>query len=66
MIELKMMLQEAIEEVKRQEPTDVDWSPDVFSGMDYRCALAIATILNAVVKGELRAEEKQDPYWTTY
>jgi hypothetical protein len=50
-----MTLQEAIEEVKRQEPVDIDWPADIFEEVvDIRCATAIATILNAVVKGELK------------
>lgn len=56
MIELKMMLQEAIEEVKRLHK-DNDFADHEF----YHCdadepMVSIATILNAVVKGELKHE----------
>lgn len=52
-----MTLQEAIEEVKRAEPVDLDWTSHVFMDVvDDKCATAIATILNSVVKGELNHE----------
>ena len=52
-----MMLQEAIEEVKRVTGGD-EWEPDEFrfSVRDDQGCTAIATILNAVVKGELKHE----------
>ena len=53
-----MKLQDAIEEVKRITPGDKPWTQYDFSDGDYwgenLTDQAIATILNAVVKGELR------------
>lgn len=53
-----MTLQEAIEEVKRITPGDKPWKQYDFSDGDYWVEnptdQAIATILNAVVKGELK------------
>lgn len=54
-----MTLQDAIDKVKKSVPIDEPWSAENISGdyppdkMDY----AIATILNAVVKGELKHVE---------
>lgn len=47
-----MTLQDAIEEVKRQV-NDNEWTVDELASCTV-CDTAIATILNAVVKGELK------------
>lgn len=63
-----MTLQDAIEYIRKVTPDDGRWTMWDIAGDEEpsHADKAIATILNAVVKGELRAEEKQDPYWKTY
>ena len=48
-----MTLQEALAQIRAEEPTDMPWRSGVFGGVDRRCAEAIATILNAVASGDL-------------
>ena len=49
-----MELQEAIEEVRQSAPENWDWRVTDAEDLTYSEWQAIATILNAVVKGELK------------
>lgn len=52
-----MTLQEAIEEVRRDHASNGDWDAhELKKDTDRKTLDAIATILNAVVKGELKNE----------